>query len=164
MTSDPRISGERAAWDASLARAIATEHKQLEGPLLPILHALVETFGYIDERAIPIVADVLNLSRADVHGVVTFYHDFRREPAGKHIIKICVAESCQSMGYQAVLTRLESTLGIGMNETTPDGRITIEPVYCLGNCALSPAALFDDDLYGRLNGPRLDALLNEARR
>lgn len=164
MTQTTNNSGVRAAWDADFARSIACAHKGVEGPLLPILHALIDAFGYIDERAIPIVADVLNLSRADVHGVVTFYHDFRREPAGRHIIKICMAESCQSMGCHSALARLESVLGIKINETTTDGRITLEPVYCLGNCALSPAALFDDTLYGRLNGPRLDALINEARR
>ncbi len=145
-------------------RAIATEHKDLEGPLMPILHALMEAFGCVDERATPIIADVLNLSRAEVHGVITFYHDFKREPHGRHLVKVCCAESCQSMGHEAVIERLEQALGVKMNETSADGRVTLEPVYCLGNCALSPAALVGDRLYGRLNTPRIEALIEDVRR
>jgi formate dehydrogenase subunit gamma len=157
-------NGMAPPFDEARVRAIATELKPLDGPLLPILHALMEAFGYVDERAVPVVADVLNLSRAEVHGVVTFYHDFKRHPVGRHVIKVCCAEACQSMGHEAVIERLEQALGIGMHETTPDGRVTIEPVYCLGNCALSPAALVGERLYGRLNTARIDALIEDVRR
>ena len=142
------------AWDEESARNIAVERKDMAGPLLPILHALNETFGYVDERAVPVVAEVLNLSRAEVHGVVTFYHDFRREPAGRHIIRVCRAEACQAMGGEGVVAALEQALGIPCGGTTPDGRVTIEAVYCLGNCALSPAALIDGKLYGRVDAGR----------
>ena len=143
-----------AAWDEAVARDIAGELKDVAGPLLPILHALNDRFGYVDERAVPIVADILNLSRAEVHGVVSFYHDFRHEPAGRHVIKVCRAEACQSMGGEGVVAALEQALGIACGGTTPDGRVTVEAVYCLGNCALSPAALIDGKLYGRVDAKR----------
>lgn len=139
----------------SAVRAVVAELAHLEGSLLPILHALVERFGHVDEAAVTVVADVLNLSRAEVHGVVTFYHDFRREPAGRHVIKVCRAEACQAMGGRELLTDLEQALGIGLGETTPDGRVTLEPVYCLGNCALSPSALVDGELVGRVTPERV---------
>jgi formate dehydrogenase subunit gamma len=142
------------AWDADVVRSIASDLKEVAGPLLPILHALNEHFGCIDERAVPVVADVLNLSRAEVHGVVSFYHDFRRAPAGRHVIRVCRAEACQSMGGEGVVAALERALGIACGETTPDGRITVEAVYCLGNCALSPSALIDGKLYGRVDADR----------
>jgi formate dehydrogenase subunit gamma len=142
------------AWDDDTAREIATASKDVAGPLLPILHALNEHFGYVDERAVPMVADVLNLSRAEVHGVISFYHDFRREPAGRHVIRVCRAEACQSMGGEGVVAALERALGIPCGGTTPDGRVTMEAVYCLGNCALSPAALIDGKLYGRVDAER----------
>lgn len=142
------------AFDPDLMREISTRMKGMLGPLLPILHTLNDHFGYIDARALPIVADVLNLTRAEVHGVVTFYHDFRSKPAGRHVVKICRAESCQAMGCDEMITALEAALDIKMNETSADGRVTLEPVYCLGNCALSPAALIDGQLYGRLDAAK----------
>ena len=150
-------------FDADLVRTIATELKPLEGPLLPILHALNDRFGCVDRRAIPIVADVLNLSRADVHGVTSFYHDFRHERAGQHVIKLCQAESCQSMGSDSIRTAMETALGIRLGETTPDGRVTLEAVYCLGLCATSPAALIDGEVHARLDPVRAAALATEAR-
>lgn len=143
-----------SAWDEDAARAIAAGLKDMAGPLLPILHALNERFGYVDELAVPLLADVLNLSRADVHGVISFYHDFRREPAGRHVIRVCRAEACQAMGGEAVVAALEQALGIACGGTTADGRVTVEAVYCLGNCALSPAALVDGKLYGRVDAER----------
>ena len=147
------LGKDRAAfaspWDAEAAREIAVQLKDIEGPLLPILHAFVERFGHINNEAIVLIADVLNLTRADVQGVVGFYHDFRREPAGHHIIKVCRAEACQSMGSEALAERLERALGIAFGETTPDRRVTLEEVYCLGNCALSPSVLIDGELHGR---------------
>jgi formate dehydrogenase subunit gamma len=142
------------AWNPESVRDIAERLKSLDGPLLPILHAINGQFGYVDERALPIIAEVLNLTRAEVQGVVSFYHDFRRAPAGRHIVKICRAEACQAMGAERLITELETALGVKLGETSAEGRITLEPVYCLGNCALSPAALIDGRLYGRLDAAR----------
>jgi formate dehydrogenase subunit gamma len=146
-------SKERTAlhWDPDKARAIALELKEMEGPLLPILHAYMERFGFISNEAIKIAADVLNLTRAEVQGVVGFYHDFRREPAGRHVIQVCRAEACQSMGCEDLAARLERALGIKFGETTPDRRVTLLPVYCLGNCALSPSVMVDGELHGRMD-------------
>ena len=140
-----------APWDAVAAREIAVRLKGIEGPLLPILHAFVERFGHINNEAIVLVADVLNITRADVQGVVSFYHDFRREPAGRHVIKLCRAEACQSMGSEALAANLERALGIRFGETTPDRSVTLEEVFCLGNCALSPSVMIDGELHGRAN-------------
>jgi formate dehydrogenase subunit gamma len=131
---------------------------------MPILHAINDRMGYVDQRALPIIADELNLSRAEVHGVFTFYHDFRKAPAGRHVIKVCVAEACQSMGSDGLARHLSLAFGIALGETTPDGRITLEPVYCLGNCALSPSAMMDGKLFGRVEGERADRLVREANR
>jgi formate dehydrogenase subunit gamma len=148
-------------WDVERAKALIAEHVGLEGPLLPILHAINDRFGHVNTEAVVIVADVLNLSRADVQGVVSFYHDFRREPHGQHVIKLCRAEACQSMGSEALAARLERALGIRFGETTPDRRITLEPVYCLGNCALSPAALINGKLFGRVDEQKVLTLVSE---
>ena len=150
----------RAAHDEAAVRAVVAEFAGLEGPLLPILHAITDRMGHIDETAVRVVADALNLGRAEVHGVVSFYHDFRREPAGRHVIKVCRAEACQAMGGRQLVADLESALGIALGETTPDGRVTLEPVYCLGNCALSPAALVDGELVGRLTPERMQTMLS----
>ncbi|MDQ0467296.1 formate dehydrogenase subunit gamma [Labrys wisconsinensis] len=151
-------------WNAERAAAIIAAGKDREGPLLPILHGFMAAFGYVPEPAVPMVAEALNLSRAEVHGVVTFYHDFRREPAGRHVVKLCRAESCQAAGCERLADHLEEKLGIGFGETTPDGRVTLEPIYCLGLCALSPAALIDDRVVARLDEKRLDAVLAETLR
>jgi len=150
------------AWDDALAQSIIARHQTLDGPLLPILHALQERFGYVDARAVPAIAEALNLSRADVHGVVSFYHDYRAEPAGQHVLKLCRAEACQSMGSERLALELERALGIRFGETTPDGRVTLEAVYCLGNCALSPAAVIDGKLYGRIDAARAVGLVRGA--
>ena len=156
-------SGGPIAWDADAARRIAQDMKPMDGPLLPILHALNDRFGHVNDEAIVMVADVLNLTRAEVQGVVSFYHDFRREPAGRHVIKVCRAESCQSMGSEDLASRLERALGIKFGDTTPDRRVTLEAVYCLGNCALSPAAMVDGEVHGRANEAKLLALVGGAR-
>jgi formate dehydrogenase subunit gamma len=143
---------ERAVhWDPDKARALAVELKDIEGPLLPILHAINDRFGHINNEAIKIVADVLNLTRAEIQGVVGFYHDFRHEPAGRHVIQVCRAEACQSMGCEELAERLERALGIKFGETSPDRHVTLLPVYCLGNCALSPSVMVDGELYGRMD-------------
>ena len=156
------MAAQEHSFNEDLLRSTAMALRDQDGPLLPILHALQERFGFIDERAIPIVADVLNLSRAEVQGVVSFYHDFRTCPPGRHVIKICQAEACQSMGANALVENLEAVLGIKVGQTTADGRVSLESVYCLGNCALSPAALIDGSLKGRLNVERILALLGET--
>lgn len=134
----------------------------LEGPLLPMLHALQDEYGHVPQSAIPVLADLLNLSRAEVHGVISFYHDFREAPAGRHVLKICRAEACQSMGGHALALDTLQKLGIGWHDTTPNGAVTIEPVYCLGLCACAPAAMLDDRVVGRLDRARMDSLLSEA--
>ncbi len=144
-------------------RAIVNELRSLEGPLLPILHAIQAEFGFVPEDALPVLATELNLSRAEVHGVVTFYHDFRNHPAGQHVLKICKAEACQSMGGRELAASAERLLGIGFHETTPDGAVTLEPIYCLGLCACAPAAMLDGQLHGRLDETELAAIIAEAR-
>ncbi len=134
----------------------------LDGPLLPILHAVQDEFGYVPDEAKPVIAQELNLSRAEVHGVVSFYHDYRAHPAGAHVLKLCRAEACQAMGVDDVAARLMAKLGIDWHGTTPDGRVTLEPVYCLGLCACAPAAMLDGAVHGRVSADSLATLLAEA--
>ena len=147
-----------------MASELIAARAQEAGALLPILHDVQETFGYIPEPVVPLIAQALNLSRAEVHGVVTFCHDFRAAPAGRHVLKLCQAEACQSCGCDTLAARAEKALGIRLGETTADGRITLEPVYCLGLCATAPSAMLDGRVVGRLDGRKLDALLAEADR
>lgn len=151
-------------WDASRGAEIIAENQHLEGPTIVILHALQEAFGYVPEAAVPMVASALNLSRAEVHGVFTFYHDFRHQPAGKHVLKLCRAEACQAAGGDALAARAESKLGIKIGNTTADQRVTLEPIYCLGLCATAPSAMLDGRIVGRLDEKRIDALVAEAQR
>jgi formate dehydrogenase subunit gamma len=151
-------------WNAARGDEIIAEHSSLEGATLVILHALQEAFGYVPEPAIPMVASALNLSRAEVHGVFTFYHDFRKEPAGRHVLKLCRAEACQAAGGDRLAARIEAKLGIALGSTTPDQRVTLEPIYCLGLCATAPSAMLDGRVVGRLNEARVDALVAEAQR
>jgi formate dehydrogenase subunit gamma len=151
-------------WDETRGSEIIAEHARLEGATLVILHALHEAFGYVPEPAIPMVASTLNLSRAEVYGVFTFYHDFRKQPAGRHVLKLCRAEACQAAGGDALAARAEAELGISIGSTTADERVTLEPIYCLGLCATAPSAMLDGRLVGRLNEARIDALVAEAQR
>ncbi len=144
------------AWDPDAGSLIIDELKGLQGATLPILHALQEEFGYIHEASIPLIARALNLSRADVHGVVTFYHDFRSNLPGKHVVKLCRAEACQAMGCEGLVTHLKNEHGVLVDATTADGHLTVETIYCLGNCALGPAALVDGALIGRVDAGLLD--------
>jgi len=150
-------------WSETRAAEIIAEHKAVEGAALPILHALQEAFGCVPEAAVPMVAHALNLSRAEMHGVVTFYHDFRREPAGKHVLKLCRAEACQSCGCDDLVEHAERKLGVKLGETSADGRVTLEAVYCLGLCATAPSAILDGRVVGRLDKARLDTLIKEAQ-
>jgi formate dehydrogenase subunit gamma len=152
--------------DADVAARVAEilrVHDGLEGPLLPILHAVQAAFGHIPRDAVPVIADGLNLSRAEVHGVVSFYHDFRTAPAGRHVIRLCRAEACQAMGADRIAAHAQAELGIDWHETTPDGAVTLEPVFCLGLCACAPAALVDGRVVGRVDEARLDGLIAGAR-
>src|SRR5690606_20357426 len=148
---------------ATRTASIIQQMQGLEGPLLPILHGVQEEFGYVPKEALPVIADALNLSRAEVHGVVSFYHDFRKIPAGRHVLKLCQAESCQSMGSDEVADKLKKLLGIDFHETTHDGAVTLEPVYCLGLCACSPAALLDGEPIGRLDDVKIGEIVREVR-
>ncbi|MEJ6478471.1 MAG: formate dehydrogenase subunit gamma [Paracoccaceae bacterium] len=145
----------------TLARILAA-HDGLEGPLLPILHAVQAELGFIPEDVQPIIAAHLNISKAEVHGVVTFYHDFRAAPAGRHVVKICRAEACQAMGANGLADATLAKLGVAWHGTTANGAVTIEPVYCLGLCACGPAAMVDDRVVGRVDTAKMDELLAEA--
>lgn len=143
--------------------AIVSELKNLEGPLLPILHAIQHEYGHVPQAALPLIARELNLSRAEVHGVVTFYHEFREHPAGQHVVRLCRAEACQSRGGREIADHARKLLDLDWNETTPDGRVTLEPVYCLGLCSVAPSAEIDGQLHGRLDAEELTALIKEVR-
>jgi len=153
----------RRPFDEIQAQAIITHLADQPGAMLPILHALQEAFGFIDSRAVPLIADSLNVSKAEVHGVITFYHDFRHAPAGRHVLKICRAEACQAMGVESLVAHIEHHHGIKIGETAADNSLTIENVYCLGNCALSPAVMLDGELIGRVDQDQLDELISVAR-
>jgi formate dehydrogenase subunit gamma len=144
-----------------IATGIATVLVHKPGALLPVLHGIQDELGYIPAEVIPAVAKVLNLSRAEVHGVVSFYHLFRTEPRGKRIIYICRAESCQAMGSRTLELHIKARLGIDYHETTTDGEVSLEPVYCLGNCACSPAIMIDEQVQSRVTPAIFDGLLDK---
>lgn len=151
------------ASDRQTIEKVLSDLGDMPGALLPVLHGIQDALGHVPPAAIPLVAEHLNLSRADVHGVVTFYHHFRTTRPGRHTLQICRAEACQSMGCGALEDHARQRLGIDYHETTADGAISLEPVYCLGNCACSPAVMIDGQLYGRVSPERLDALVAKAR-
>ena len=150
-------------WNEQRTAAIIAEHRDAEGPALPILHALQEAFGHVPEEAVRMVADALNVTRAEMHGVVTFYHDFRKVPPGRHVLKLCQAEACQARGARDLAKHAKARLGIDAGETTPDRQVTLENVYCLGFCATAPSAMLDGRPIGRLDTVRLDALIDGVR-
>jgi formate dehydrogenase subunit gamma len=137
---------------------ILADHTGMEGPLLPILHAVQAEFGHVPQQALPIIAKSLNISRAEAHGVMTFYHDFREEPAGRHILKLCRAESCQAMGADRVAAHARRVLGVDWHGTSATS-VTLEPIFCLGLCACGPSAMINGKLIGRVDEARIDALL-----
>ncbi len=141
------------------ALAVCAAHGNKPDELLEILHAVQHELGHVPESTLPVIASALNLSRAEVHGVVTFYHDFKREPQGRHTIKICRAEACQAMGTDKLCEHAEKKLGAEMGSTSNDGKYTVEAVYCLGNCALSPAVMIGDELYGKVDPKRFDEIV-----
>jgi formate dehydrogenase subunit gamma len=156
------LSG-RTDFDVDLARTLIDRKRTMPGATLPILHDLMERFGYIDDAAIPLIADALNISRAEALGVVSFYHDFHRSPINGRVLKLCRAESCQAMGCEDLVSHLVVRHGVTVDGEDEGSGIHVESVYCLGNCALSPAALLDGQPIGRLNRDRLDAIIADAR-
>lgn len=148
---------------AERVRAIAASYAGQRGPLLPILHAVQHEFGCIDPAVTPVLANALNLSIAEVHGVITFYRDFRATPPGRATVRICRAEACQSVGANALLAHAKDRLGVAVGETTLDGAVTLDEVFCLGNCALGPSIQVSGRLHGRVGPERLDAVLGELR-
>jgi len=141
---------------------IVAGHASLEGALLPVLHAVQAEYGHIPQDALPVLAQELNISRAEVHGVVSFYHDFKEMPAGRHVLKLCRAEACQAMGGTALADSAMALLGIDWHGTTANGAVTLEPVYCLGLCACAPAAMLDGRVIGRVNAARLSDIAAEC--
>ena len=151
-----------SAWNEAQALEIVRRHDGREGPLLPILHDVQAAFGCVPPEAIRLIAGALNLTRAEVHGVMSFYHDFRSQPAGRHVLKLCRAEACQSMSGEAVATQVLKRFGVGWGETTPDGAVTVEAAYCLGLCACAPSAMLDDELRARLDRAAIDEIAREV--
>ncbi|MQA04833.1 MAG: formate dehydrogenase subunit gamma [Streptosporangiales bacterium] len=143
-------------------RAVVAAHRGERGALLPVLHGIQDEFGHVDPAVVPILAEELNLSRADVHGVVTFYHDFRDRPPGQSTVRICRAEACQSVGAEALVAHARRSLGVELGDTTADGRVTVDQVFCLGNCALGPSVQVDGTMYGRVDAARFDSLVGKA--
>jgi formate dehydrogenase subunit gamma len=158
------MNAGNASAEARLAaqfRELCSDLLGLEGALMLVLRRVQERLGYIPENYVPVIARELSLSRAEVHGVMTFYHEFRDHPAGRHTVRICQAEACQSMGAAALTRHAEKRAGVALKGTTGDGKITVEPVYCLGNCACSPAVMIDQTLHGRVTPSRFDELIGE---
>lgn len=147
-------------WDQDSARLIVTGLAHLDGATLPMLHALQETFGYVDAEAVPLIAETLNLSRAEVHGTISFYHDFRTAPPPRRVVRLCRAEACQALGCETLVDQLARDHGIRVDDH--QGGVAVETVYCLGNCALGPSALVDGELIGRVDAGRLAELCGIA--
>lgn len=150
------------SWSPERASEIIGAHVHRPGATLPILHALQEAFGCVPAAAVPLVAEALNLSRAEIHGVVSFYHDFRSAPPGRVVVKLCRAEACQAVGSEPLAAELERRLGVTFGETSADGRLTLEAVYCLGNCACGPSGLIDGKLEALLDGDKVEAKVAAA--
>lgn len=156
----PQAAAE--ARSAEVVDAILAEMAGMEGAMLPILHRLQEELGHVPQAALPRIAAALNISPAEAHGVMSFYHDFRTEPAGRHVLKICRAEACQAMGCDALAERAKARLGLDWHQTSKGGELTLEPVFCLGLCACGPSAMLDGEVIGRLDDGKIDAIAREA--
>ena len=151
------------SWDIAAVRQIIQSQKSAPGAMLPVLHDIQDLVGHIPAEAVPMIADALNVSRAEVHGVISYYHHFRSHPAGRHVVQICRAEACQSRGANALVDHARQALGCDFHHTTPEGDITLEPVYCLGLCAVGPNITIGDDLHARVTPERFNALINAKR-
>ena len=159
----PQSASSDSALDASAksrVEAVIASFEPNQASLLPILHAIQDALGFVPPASVPLIAEALNLSRAEVHGVISFYHHFRSVAPGRHVLKLCRAEACQAMGARAIEVHVRARLGIGFNETSIDGAMTLEPVYCLGNCACAPSAMLDEQVHGRLSIERIDRLID----
>ena len=156
------VAAPASGLDEQRILGIVARHRDRDGPLIEVLHEVQETFGCIPSGAVAVIARGLNLSRAEVHGVVSFYHHFRTQPPGRHVLQICRAESCQAAGGRAIEAHAKARLGVDFGQTTADGRVTLEAVYCLGLCACSPAAMLDHEVHGRVTREGLDALIDSA--
>ena len=154
---------EHEPWAASRAAEIIAAHAGQEGATLPILHAIQKAFGYVPQAAIPQIAEALNLTRAEVHGITSFYHDFRRAPPGRHVLRLCRAEACQSLGADKLAAEVQGRLDVDWHDTTPDGAVTLEPVFCLGLCAIGPSGMLDGRPLGRLDAARVETALDAVR-
>lgn len=151
-----------SAADLEKIDAHILAHKNVQGALLPLMHAIQDDIGYVPEDVYPQISQALALSVAEVHGFVTFYHHFRTHPVGKHVLQVCRAESCQAMGSEKLEADIKAKLGVDYHETTADGAITLLPIYCLGNCACSPAVMMDDEVYGRVDMAQVDEIVSEV--
>lgn len=152
-----------ADWDVEAVRQYIQSQSSVPGAMLPILHGIQEMIGYIPSDAVPMIADGLNVSRAEVHGVITYYHHFRQHPAGRHLVQICRAEACQARGADALVEHAKHVLGCDFHRTTADGEVTLEPVYCLGHCAAGPNIAIGDELHARVTPQRFDTLIHAKR-
>lgn len=152
-----------APWDVAAVRHIIDSQKSTPGALLPILHAIQDLVGYIPSNAVPLIADGLNISRAEVHGTITYYHHFHDHPVGKHLVQVCRAEACQSRGSEALEAHVKSTLGCDYHQTTRDGSVTLEPAYCLGLCSVGPNIVIGDEYHARVTPEKFDALMASAQ-
>lgn len=161
MHSTP-VSTPLTAAQTDTIRTIVTQHAEMAGPLMPILHAVQEYMGYVPASAVSLIADGLNLTRAEVHGVITFYHDFAQSPRGRCRVKICQAESCQAMGSRELTADAEKMLGVKLGETRADGAYSLEPIYCLGMCALSPAMMVNEELHCKVTTAQLQEAVQEG--
>jgi formate dehydrogenase subunit gamma len=156
VPSDPSV-------DLDQVKSIIQKYQAMPGAMLPVLHAIQDALGYIPPSVVPLIADQLNLSRAEVHGVISFYHHFRQQPAGRHIVQLCRAEACQALGADALAAHVKAALGCDFHGTSSDGEFTLEPVYCLGQCACGPNMQIDDDLYARVSNDKFNKLVRAKR-
>jgi len=156
------VTNQTALADDEIS-AVIGPLKDMPGALLPILHALQDRFGHVPESAVPLVAKALNLSRAEVHGTITYYHHFRQHPAGRHVLHVCRAEACQAVGADALVEHAKKALGCDFHQTTKDNAITLEPAYCLGQCAIGPSMLIDDEIHAKVTPARFDSLVKGLR-
>ncbi|MCY0964550.1 formate dehydrogenase subunit gamma [Parathalassolituus penaei] len=152
-----------APWNASDAQHIIDQHKSRPGALLPILHAIQDHFGWIPDQSVAMIATDLGVTRAEVHGVISFYHHFRTKEPGRHVVEVCRAEACQAQGSRALEAHARASLGVDYHQTTADQTITLEPVYCLGNCSCGPSVRIGDEIHARVDAKRFDALVEELR-
>ena len=158
--ADPISPTQYQDWDLALAKTTVEPMANIPGALINALHKLQEVFGYVDDEALPMLGEIFNVSRAEVHGVASFYHDFKRNKPGKYVVKVCQAEACQAMGSEELTGSIKTKLNVDFHETTEDGNITLEPVFCLGNCACSPNIMIDKQVHARMTAEKFNSLVS----